>query len=343
MFLASVALIIPGVGFLASYLISLGMTSKRKDSRSTKHGPRVTATSPKTSHGIPERYVVIRQISSSEFSSVHLAQDQVTGNRVLLKKITKPEILTNVKIPQAYGLAVPIAKFQDKDTQYEVLEYIEGWTLAEIIELNRSHVGVEGYLLHDWTEQLLKILVPLHNSHPAIVHRDINPSNILVRRESLELVLLDLSCAVAVSGSGEQIPVGRFGYTAPEQLQRRAVPASDLYSVGMVVYSMNLCKEPPTVTARQHRERDKLELRNVTLTTNLQSVFERLVALDPRQRFSDASEALATLNVPVTIKADYGNELWLPSKGKVAMGCLSWEYIRPDGTSLSHGFWFPSS
>jgi len=339
-FLASVVLIIPGVIFLASFLASLGMRRKDKRSQRTEQEPRVATTPLKTCDEVPERYVAIRRLSSSEFSSVYLVQEKATGNKFLLKKITEPEVLGNVEIPQATGVAIPITKFEDNKIKYEVLEYHEGWTLAEIIELNRNNVGVQGCLLHEWTKQLLEILVPLHSSHPPIVHRDINPSNILVCSESLELVLLDFSCAVAISPRSKQIPIGRFGYTAPEQLQGRAVPASDLYSVGMVIYSMNLCKEPPTVSVRQYRERDGLELRNVTPTTNLQAVFERLIALNPDQRFPEASEALATLRPPDTIRGDYHGELRLPSQGKVVMGYLEWEYIRPDGTSISHGFWF---
>ncbi len=338
LYLASAALVIPGAVFLASFLVSQIVSiknivsSKNKRLELAKQGPAKNAGT------VPEGYIPIRQLSSSEFSSVHLVQEKATGNRFLLKRILKPEVLGDIKIPQKPGIAIPINKFQDGESRYELLRYYDGWTLAEIIELNQDNVGIEGCLLHEWTKHLLEILVPLHKSRLPIVHRDINPSNILVRSDDLKWVLLDLSCAVLAFPHSKQIPIGRFGYTSPEQLQGRAIPASDLYSVGMVIYNMNLCKEPPTVSARQNWGKEELRLRNVTPTTNLQAIFERLISINPYQRFSDASKALAGLESPQTIGGDYHSALWLPSKGRVVMGYLSWEYIQPDGTSLQRGF-----
>jgi serine/threonine protein kinase len=186
---------------------------------------------------------------------------------------------------------------------------------------------------------LLSALVPLHSSRTPLVHRDVNPSNIFILHNNLDLVLLDLSCATqSWPHSGNQIPVGRFGYTASEQLQGKAVPSSDLYSVGMVLYAMNQLKEPPKVSTRQHNDMKNLELRNITPTTNLQKVFYRLIAIDPTRRFSDASQAFRSLCPPLTIKDNNYGELVLPSEGTITMTALSWTYSKPDGTSQIH-FW----
>jgi serine/threonine protein kinase len=86
---------------------------------------------------------------------------------------------------------------------------------------------------------LLRILIYLHGKTPPIVHRDIKPSNILLANRHAHLV--DFGSVKAITGSGDTntfTVVGTYGYMPPEQFSGRAVPASDLYSLGATLITL---------------------------------------------------------------------------------------------------------
>ena len=85
---------------------------------------------------------------------------------------------------------------------------------------------------------LLEVLSYLHSRQPAVIHRDIKPSNILLGDRSGnnvgDLYLVDFGAVktAAQQQGGTMTVVGTYGYMAQEQFGGRAVPASDLYSLG---------------------------------------------------------------------------------------------------------------
>src|SRR5579859_2216387 len=87
----------------------------------------------------------------------------------------------------------------------------------------------------------------LHYAHEQkLIHRDIKPENMLLGRRG-EVLLSDFGIAVAARNTLSQDNVevsGTVIYMAPEQLLGRPQPASDQYSLGVVVYEW-LSGEPP--------------------------------------------------------------------------------------------------
>jgi serine/threonine protein kinase len=238
------------------------------------------------------------------------------------------------KLPNFPGLATPILEFESDGKIHQLLDYYDGWTLAKIIELNQDSSGVYGALLFSWTNQLLDILVPLHRNSPPIVHRDINPSNILVRSDTLELVLLDTSCAIYATPKSSQTPVGTLAYSAPEQLEGRAVPASDIYSLGMTLYAINHCNLPPVASARMYGRRESLELIKIPETVGLDSMFQQSINLDLNTRLKDAVQAKRLLSSPLTEPNGKLGTLKLPSGGRIEQYTLAWYYTGPDGKEV---------
>ena len=80
-----------------------------------------------------------------------------------------------------------------------------------------------------------------------LIHRDVKPENMLVGRND-EILLSDFGIALIAqsshSQSTDQMVTGTISYMAPEQIQGRPRPASDQYSLGIVVYEW-LCGERP--------------------------------------------------------------------------------------------------
>ncbi|MEO9057471.1 MAG: protein kinase, partial [Ktedonobacteraceae bacterium] len=137
-----------------------------------------------------------------------------------------------------------------------------------------------------------------------LIHRDIKPENMLLGRNN-EVLLSDFGIAVVAQSSryqqSNQDVGGTIAYMAPEQLQGRAVPASDQYALGIVVYEW-LCGERPfqgsfPEIASQHMLATPTPLRSRVpgLSPAIEEVVQRALAKDPQQRFMKVQAFAQTL------------------------------------------------
>ena len=117
-----------------------------------------------------------------------------------------------------------------------VQSYIPSQTLEEYIKSGRTFTEAE---VKQIGTKVLDILIYLHSLSPPVIHRDIKPSNILLGNRTGNYVgdihLIDFG-SVQASGlsndSSTRTVVGTYGYMSLEQFGDRAVPASDIYSLG---------------------------------------------------------------------------------------------------------------
>ena len=113
-----------------------------------------------------------------------------------------------------------------------------GQALTDWVEDGWRPSGEE---LFELADQLLDVLIYLHELHPPVVHRDIKPHNIL-RDEHGAVSLVDFgSVKSTLDGdqTGGSTVVGTFGYMAPEQFRGHADPRTDLYGLGAtLIYVM---------------------------------------------------------------------------------------------------------
>ncbi len=154
------------------------------------------------------------------------------------------------------------------------------WTKDELVDLARRLLAIVGWL---------------HAQNPPVVHRDIKPSNIL-RHADGRLALIDFT-AVQIrlqSGSdGGSTVVGTHGFMAPEQLLGRALPASDLYAIGMTLVHLASGHHPGDLPLDGLR----VDFRSVVrLDAPLVTWLERLTSPDPNARPASAEAALGELD-----------------------------------------------
>ena len=112
-----------------------------------------------------------------------------------------------------------------------VQAWIEGQSLAQQLE-------TEGAFSETQIRQILMELLPvLQFVHDrGVIHRDINPENIIRRPNEHQLVLVDFSAAKFTSKTALRQTgtlIGSAAYTAPEQLMGKAEISSDLYSLAV--------------------------------------------------------------------------------------------------------------
>ncbi len=192
-------------------------------------------------------FVVERELGFGAIGAVFLARYK-TGQLVALKFIgagvTNPkafdrfereaEILKQLKHPNIVRL---FGHGKHQKLPYYAMEYIEGQTLAEVLQRRGKLPWEEVVALG---KQLCAALQYAHEL--GIVHRDLKPSNLMVQPDGT-LKLTDFGIAKDLDSTqltSEQCTVGTASYMSPEQCKgdRSLTHRSDLYSLGVVLYEM---------------------------------------------------------------------------------------------------------
>ncbi|MBE9225521.1 serine/threonine protein kinase [Phormidium sp. LEGE 05292] len=171
-----------------------------------------------------------------------------------------------------------------------VQDYIPGKSLQNLLDAGRHFTEKE---VRSLAVQVLKILCYLHELSPLVLHRDLKPSNFILG-EDRKIYLVDFG-AVQEQGAVEGVTftvVGTAGYAPLEQFWGRAVPASDLYSLGATLIHILTGVAPVDLPQKNL----KIQFRDrVSINPNLVYWIEALTAPDLSQRYQTAQEALTDL------------------------------------------------
>ncbi|TFV63593.1 UNVERIFIED_ORG: serine/threonine protein kinase [Bacillus sp. AZ43] len=186
----------------------------------------------------------------------------------------------------------------DETLAYLVMELVEGEPLSAL-------VAREGPLGTETTLSLLRqTAFGLGEAHRAgMVHRDVKPGNILVRRDG-SVKITDFGIAwsarsVALTRTGQVI--GTPQYLSPEQAEGRpATPASDVYALGLIGYEC-LTGRPAfegdnAVTIALKQVRQDPEPLPGALPPEVRTLIGRAMAKDPAVRFPDGGAFVAAID-----------------------------------------------
>lgn len=182
---------------------------------------------------------------------------------------------------------------RDDGLRYIVMEYVAGSTLKELIA-QRAPLPLENVI-----HIVRQVAAALDYAHQqGLVHRDIKPQNILVDERGIVKVtdfgiakgLSDISLTEAGLG------MGTIHYVSPEQARGEpATPASDIYSLGIVLFEMLTGRLPfeadsPIGLAMKHVHEPPPSPRqfNPTIPPTVEAIILRALAKNPRQRFPTA-------------------------------------------------------
>jgi len=192
----------------------------------------------------------------------------------------------------------------ERKTPFLVMYYAPGGTLRQ---LHPKGTRLPLPTIVTYVKQVADALQYAHRE--KLIHRDVKPENMLMGRHN-DVLLSDFGIAViAHSTSSQKVETmaGTIAYTAPEQLQGHPRPASDQYSLGVVVYEW-LCGDRPfqgtlTEVAMQHAMMPPPSLRQkaMEIPVEVEQVVMIALAKDPEQRFASVqafAHALEQASLP---------------------------------------------
>lgn len=185
---------------------------------------------------------------------------------------------------------------------YFVMEYIDGQDLGKLI----SHYTAQDEQVPQ--AEVLRlgqaVAQALDYAHQhGVIHRDVKPSNVMVANDG-RVVLTDFGLAMdAEQGSLGEV-FGSAYYAAPEQVKNsaKAVPQSDLYSLGIMLYEMLTGRVPfddpsSTAVAVQHLTIPPPPPREINSNLNeaTEAVLLKALSKSPEERYQTGAELLQAL------------------------------------------------
>lgn len=247
---------------------------------------------------LADRFEVQKILGVGGMGRVYLALDRVLERPVAVKVLL--EILcrdagsvrrlveeAKASIRLAHPNIVRIDDYHDAGTvKFLAMEYVEGETLAD-------RLARELKLTETETRRIaIEICKGLEHAHAnKVIHRDLKPANILIRKDGA-IKIADFGIARVARDSVSRLTCqqdsGTLMYMSPEQLMGKSSEASDIYSVGVVLYEM-LKGDPPFCSGdifHQIRELNPEPLAGVS--QEMRAIVMKCLEKKPERRFGDA-------------------------------------------------------
>jgi DNA-binding NarL/FixJ family response regulator len=253
-------------------------------------------------------YTIVKEIATSNFSSVYLARSIRLRRNVVLKVMSRGtsarELDDAERFQREYEIISSIAHRAIAEIydfgalphhQYLALEYIPCGDLRDRLR-NPMSIDESLYYLRAIAEALRVIHVF------GILHRDLKPANVMLREDNSP-VLIDFGLARrsrddgGTTGAGQVL--GSPYYISPEQAQGQRVDArTDLYSLGVMFYEMLTGQRPyggksALDIMEQHANAPVPRLPDGVALQ--QALVDRLMAKRLSERYASADELLADL------------------------------------------------
>jgi len=260
----------------------------------------------KVSAGKVGKYEIIKVLGRGGMGEVLLAQDEVLGRRVAIKRPFKTALeeglarfqvearaatLRHPNIPAVYEMG------EEDGLPYIVMEFVEGEPLDKIINSGR-HVDLITKL--SIIEQVCSALGYAHEK--GIIHRDIKPANVIVQPDGVAKII-DFGIAKIQDPGGNaaltqtsQI-LGSLYYIAPERFKGEASDGRvDIFSAGVMLFKLLTGKEPFTggeATASYkivNEAHSSLGAYLQDYPPALDGILEKALAKNPDDRYSVAED-----------------------------------------------------
>jgi serine/threonine protein kinase len=274
-------------------------------------------------------YLILDHLGTGGMGEVYLARDSRLDRTVALK-ILSADVAADQRRMQRFRQEAKVASSLNQPnilTIYEsgevdgltyiAAEFVDGETLRDALRKTRLK-------LNEILDISIQILAALDAAHEAkIVHRDMKPENVMIRRRDHVVKVLDFGLAKVtekkkatpeeLSAHEESITefktapgqiMGTVTYMSPEQAQSKPVDArSDIWSTGVLIYEMVTGTKPFGGSTSAHTMVEILDKEPASLAhagvpdvpDELERIVAKSIAKDPEERYQSAKDMLIDL------------------------------------------------
>jgi serine/threonine protein kinase len=263
-----------------------------------------------------DRYVIEKELGRGGMGIVYLAHDtRLHSLRVVIKTMLEGqglaldnhwfrkkfdkevEALARIKHHGVVGV-IDLGELPD-GRPFFVMQYVEGTSLRTLMKQYLMELELAATIIH-------QVGSALNAAHEVgVTHRDLKPENIIVqtlRPGERSVKLIDFGIATvkdlqAIQSDSKTVVAGTLPYLSPEQLRGEPVPASDIWSMGVLAYEL-ITGRPPFLTDNVLALAD-LQLAGVStmpktlrpeLSEAAQAVILKALSYDPEARYAHAYE-----------------------------------------------------
>lgn len=251
------------------------------------------------------KYQILKTLGTGGFGTVYLVKDTWINKKFAIKiphkqsgqfdeLLREPRLLAVLDHQNIVSL---VTAEKADDYFFIVMEYVEGENLEAILEREKP------LPLQRALEFAGCICAGVEYAHrQGVLHRDLRPGNVLVT-EAGQVKITDFGTSrfLEVADRASTI-IGSPPYMAPEQFQGRAVFASDIYSLGVIMYEMTTGRLPYFSTNPRQLERMALAGRlkrprehNRSIPCELEEIILKALAPEVSDRYQRAGELLDDL------------------------------------------------
>ena len=271
------------------------------------------------------RYIVGRVLGQGGFGITYLALDTQLNAKVAIKEFMPNDIATRIGTTVsvamdtkseefAYGaerfqeeartlakfignpnIAAVTSYFDENDTSYFVMDYIEGISFKTYIANHGGKISVE---------ETLNVMIPALRALTAVhsegfIHRDVTPDNIYITKDGMVKLLDFGSARYSIGDKSKSLDVIlKVGYAPKEQYIRRSRqgPFTDVYSCAACFYAAITGFLPPESLERMDQDTlVPISQCGIEIPEYLDKAILKGLAVQPEDRFQSAAEFLEAI------------------------------------------------
>jgi tRNA A-37 threonylcarbamoyl transferase component Bud32 len=254
---------------------------------------------PKTAYLLSDHYQIEKQLRVGGMAIITLAKDIQTDALCVIKtprNDTQHDTKYNIDkltLEAAYlrqfnhpNIVKYLDMFTHENILHLVVEYIDGEDMLTAFAKKQA----EESRVIKWGGQILDALEHIH--HFGLIHRDVNPGNIMLRKDD-SVVLIDFGTVKPATGEGWTV-VRKAGFEVPEQVATgHADVRSDIFGVGGVLFYLLTSTAPGFIGNRDVAE--LLVSKGVSQTTA--KCIEQALRIKPEERFQSAAAMRKALGI----------------------------------------------